>query len=339
MTDGARTSNGLYSRPQGEIFLNRKISMQNEDSETTFREMAEEYLVTPTKFGSSRGENVEEVTRRMVARWGDFKLSDVEWNLEINSFIKELRDQGDRFCKSKPKKGYSAGFINKYLVALRRMFVLVTKSGKYKGALPVIEKPVEKVSKRYLSEKQVTAFCNQLNPLRASMYRFSFHTGLRNSNVRLLCWDRCDIDWEERTAVLEYDQSSMKNGEPLYIPLNEFAFDILEERFAIVKRLEQDHKTIIPWVFPSERTLKPYVRRSMTNHTVKSAASRAKIPPDRARMHAMRHAFASVHVKAGTTGNQLKEIGGWESIRSVERYAHLETNGKKAVLDKAATKV
>ena len=40
----------------------------------------------------------------------------------------------------------------------------------------------------------------------------------------------------------------------------------------------------------------------------------------------MRHTWASWHVQAGTPLHVLQELGGWESVEMVRRYAHLSTD-------------
>ncbi len=41
------------------------------------------------------------------------------------------------------------------------------------------------------------------------------------------------------------------------------------------------------------------------------------------RWHDLRHTWASWHVQAGTSLSKLQEMGGWDSIEMVRRYAHL----------------
>ena len=44
------------------------------------------------------------------------------------------------------------------------------------------------------------------------------------------------------------------------------------------------------------------------------------------RWHDLRHTWASWHVQAGTPLHVLQELGGWESVEMVRRYAHLSTD-------------
>ena len=52
-----------------------------------------------------------------------------------------------------------------------------------------------------------------------------------------------------------------------------------------------------------------------------AALARAEIKDFR--WHDMRHTWASWHVQSGTPLFALQELGGWESIEMVRRYAHL----------------
>lgn len=52
-----------------------------------------------------------------------------------------------------------------------------------------------------------------------------------------------------------------------------------------------------------------------------SGLKRAEI--DKFRFHDLRHTWASWLVQSGVTLSALQEMGGWESIEMVRRYAHL----------------
>ncbi|KFX20800.1 integrase [Pectobacterium betavasculorum] len=43
------------------------------------------------------------------------------------------------------------------------------------------------------------------------------------------------------------------------------------------------------------------------------------------RFHDLRHTWASWHVQNGTPLMTLKELGGWEKLEMVNKYAHLST--------------
>src|SRR3954470_18777988 len=48
------------------------------------------------------------------------------------------------------------------------------------------------------------------------------------------------------------------------------------------------------------------------------------------RWHDLRHTWASWHVQAGTPLLTLKELGGWETLEMVQKYAHLAPDHLKS---------
>jgi integrase len=55
----------------------------------------------------------------------------------------------------------------------------------------------------------------------------------------------------------------------------------------------------------------------------KAALVRARI--EDFRWHDLRHTWASWHVMAGTSMAELQELGGWETVAMVRKYAHLNS--------------
>lgn len=61
-----------------------------------------------------------------------------------------------------------------------------------------------------------------------------------------------------------------------------------------------------------------------TAATWKKALERAGIRDFR--WHDLHHTWASWHVQRGTPLQVLKELGGWETMEMVQRYAHLSAD-------------
>ena len=61
-----------------------------------------------------------------------------------------------------------------------------------------------------------------------------------------------------------------------------------------------------------------------SNTAWRAALKRAGI--DDFRFHDLRHTWASWLIQAGVPLSALQEMGGWESIEMVQRYAHLAPN-------------
>ena len=62
----------------------------------------------------------------------------------------------------------------------------------------------------------------------------------------------------------------------------------------------------------------------VNNNAWRAALKRAGIQDFR--WHDLRHTWASWHAQNGTPLNVLQELGGWESVEMVRRYAHLNSD-------------
>lgn len=148
-------------------------------------------------------------------------------------------------------------------------------------------------------------------------FRFALATGLREQNVLRLEWSRVDLK-RKTMRVLGQDAKGKK---AMGFPLNREAVAILRAQEGIDRK----------WVFPSPSG-EPYTR---ANNTAWRAAFRRSGVPY-ARWHDLRHTWASWHVMAGTSLIELKDLGGWRSIQSVMRYAHLAPEHLKGAAEKVA---
>ena len=52
------------------------------------------------------------------------------------------------------------------------------------------------------------------------------------------------------------------------------------------------------------------------------------------RWHDLRHTWASWHVQAGTPLHVLQELGGWESVEMVRKYAHFSSEHLSEYVDR-----
>ena len=76
----------------------------------------------------------------------------------------------------------------------------------------------------------------------------------------------------------------------------------------------------------SDGSMTPVVRKMRVdgNTAFRTALKRAGI--ENFRFHDLRHTWASWLIQAGVPLSVLQEMGGWESIEMVQRYAHLAPN-------------
>ena len=141
-------------------------------------------------------------------------------------------------------------------------------------------------------------------PHLAALVRFALATGCRASEITGLEWNRVDLD--RRTAWL----NKTKNGTPRGVPLNEDAVEVLEE--------QRGKNPKFCFTFQSEP-----IQRAITNNAWYSALEATGI--EDFRFHDLRHTWASWHRQAGTSCDELKDLGGWKSRVMVDRYAKYAT--------------
>jgi len=153
---------------------------------------------------------------------------------------------------------------------------------------------------RWLTSEEADRLLAELQPHLKSIAAFTLETGLRDQNVTKLKWSQVNLASKLVSVMVKGDKS-------LSVPLNENALRILRE-------LRFQHPE---YVF----TYKGHPLARPNNSGWKSALRRAQI--SNFRWHDLRHTWASWHVQGGTNLYTLKQLGGWEDINMVMRYAHL----------------
>ena len=141
----------------------------------------------------------------------------------------------------------------------------------------------------------------------ADLTRFALATGLRQANVLALEWTQVDL--KRGVAWVHPDQAKARRA--IGVPLNEDAVAVIRRQLGKDLRfvfVGHDGKPLDHWGTPPRKGWK-------------SACREAGIKDFR--WHDLRHTWASWHVQQGTPLYVLKELGGWETLEIVKRYAHL----------------
>lgn len=203
------------------------------------------------------------------------------------------------------KQGLKPATINRRLAWLRSVLRMARDDWQWIDVIPKIRMlPGEVERDRWLSRAEADRLIAACAPHLAALVRFALATGCRASEITGLEWSRVDlarqVAWLNRT----------KNGSPRGVPLNVDAVAVLREqqgkhpRFCFVYR---GHP--IGW--------------EMTNTGWHTALRKAGI--EDFRFHDLRHTWASWHRQAGTSCDELKDLGGWKSRVMVDRYAKFAT--------------
>jgi integrase len=165
-----------------------------------------------------------------------------------------------------------------------------------------LEEPKRRV--RFLSHEEAQRLLAELPDHLRPVVIFSLETGLRLSNVTGLRWSEVDL---ARRSAWVYADEIKNRKKALTVPLSNTAVVAIREQ--IGKHTE--------FVF----TYNGEPMRYINKRAWRKALKRAGI--ENFRWHDLRHTWASWHIQDGTPIPILQELGGWEDVAMVRKYAHL----------------
>jgi integrase len=221
-----------------------------------------------------------------------------------------------RVILDKPRNLLANGTKNKYIATIRRMLNLcaewewidkVPKLGRF-------EEPAVRI--RWEPPQRIEALINAMSlPWMRKAATVAVMTGMRESEQFGL--QPSMINLPNRSAWIVHETAKSKRARA--VPLNNVALDV------IVHLVTDAHQAGRQWVFTRDegdgRQIGQHDRR------VFQAACEAVGIQD-FHWHDLRHTWASWHVQGIMSGTStpllvLKELGGWETIEMVQKYAHL----------------
>ena len=279
----------------------------------TFDFVAKRYLSRPTKSGGEKSETAHNVLEWMSERWKGVDVADIDLEL-VEDLVFDLRSVRTARCPN----GLKQSRINSYLVYLRATLNYAARM-RWVDSVPRIEIPEVAGKEVQLTKQQLRKFLNLLDPLRRDLVQFGLCTGLRNANVRLLTWRHLDDTGE----FLRFHRTEMKNGRAHIVPMNADALAIIRRRMELKEDLEFDRprlKGTIDHVFFQDNG-RPFAKSSLVNRKWRMCVKEAGIQGTT--FHDMRHTWATMHLEAGTNVLELKAMGGWQDMKSLDRYTHV----------------
>ncbi len=193
---------------------------------------------------------------------------------------------------------------------------------------------------RYLSDAEITRLLKALeaekqNP-NSKIIKLIFTTGSRKGEVLSAKWNDFDLEkgaWFKKA-------NSTKQKKDSYIPLNNEALDVvmeLKKNILSGKKLENCKELIVSneeYLFynPETKThvkdLKAFWKKLCNSAKIKNA-----------RMHDLRHTFASILVNKGVSLQVAGKLLGHSDTRTTERYSHLINATLKQATDIFSDKV
>jgi integrase len=209
---------------------------------------------------------------------------------------------------------------NRMLALLRSVLRIAVDDWEWLDKAPkvrLLKEPNRRV--RFFTEDEARKLRQELPPHLRAMAWFSLLTGLRQRNVRELCWSQVNLG--ERIAWIHADEA--KAGKAIAVPLSEAAVQVLNAQAG--KHAECCF------------TYRGQPIRQVGTKAWRAALQRAGI--ENFRWHDLRHTWASWHVQGGTPLYALQELGGWASTEMVRRYAHLSPGHLSAHVDRFADRI
>lgn len=292
-----RESAGTEDRAEAEAYLAKlKLDAYREHHfgikpNRSWQEAVVRFLAVKATLRDVKG--YQGICRRLDHYLGDSMLNQINGDI-IWSII-----QGEM------KRGNAIATINRHLAVTRAIMRMARDEWQWIDSMPKIRLLSGEVERdRWLTRDEADKLIAASPPHLAALIKFALATGCRASEITGLEWNRVDL--ERRTAWLD----KTKNKTPRGVPLNSDAIEVLESVMGQSARYCFTYKG------------EP-IKRAITNHAWYAAVERVGLTD--LRFHDLRHTWASWHRQAGTSCDELKDLGGWKSRQMVDRYAKFAT--------------
>lgn len=192
---------------------------------------------------------------------------------------------------------------NRYVACVRAILKRAAKEWGVLETVPPIRTYREAKRRiRWITVDEAVRLIEAMPEHYSQIVRFALATGLRMSNILGLEWSQ--VDMQRRMAWIHPDQA--KAGHAIAVPLDDNAVAVIRER------LGKDQVKVFGHL------------KRIESRIWKRGLERAEI--ENFRFHDLRHTWASWHVQQGTPLHVLQELGGWECVEMVKKYAHLSAD-------------
>jgi len=263
---------------------------------------------TVVRYLAETQHKASQVSDKTHLRWLDRFLNGVTLDA-IN------RDVLDKIMAARMAEGVRNSSVNRVMEVVRAVLRKAAYEWEWLDRVPRVRMlPEAKRRIRWITQDEAGRLIAALPEHLAAMVRFSLETGLRRANVTGLEWSQVDLT--RRTAWIHPDQAKARKA--IAVPLSAAAIIVIREQ--IGKHLTH--------VF------------SYRGHRVTQVNTKAwrsvleRVGISEFRWHDLRHTWASWHVQAGTPLHVLQELGGWECVEMVRKYAHLSSEHLAVYVDR-----
>lgn len=242
---------------------------------------------------------------RHVKYWRDVFGGRTICSLTQAEILDNLPTHFDRYGK---KCVTSNATKNRYIATIRRIYNVAYELGWVDSRLRTKNFKERKKNIRWITSSEANRLLDCIhNPWMRAVSEFALYTGCRASEVLNLRWSNVDLN--RATAWIEAPDTKSEYART--IPLNQVAMKVLMRRKGIHKEYCFGRVNDVP-------------SNDIDRRIFNAALRKANI--DSFTFHDLRHTWASWHAQAGTPLMVLKELGGWETLEMVMKYAHLATS-------------
>ena len=245
--------------------------------------------------------------------------------LELNA-IKAMHV--DQWIAEQSDQGYKNSTIIKHLVLLKRMMRVAVR-----WELITNDKAVNNHRKiqigdfrqKFLVPEQIRSLIKECyksqHPFLGYVVELLILTGARCGEIRLAKW--CNIDMDECALTVPVS----KTGKRRTIYLSERSKKVI----ALIRKRSESlgiPVTNDAYLVQNPRTGKPY-----NDFQVSFSRARAAVGINDVRVHDLRHTYASLLIQNGVSLYEVQKLLGHSSPNMTQRYAHLNPNSLKQIVN------
>ena len=269
-----------------------------------FRDFAKEYVEHKRIHGRRAIDRIENSLMRLGEFFG-------------NHYLRQITPVSIEKYKESRLEKVKGPTVNRELAALKNMFTVASKLGKYRGQNPVKGVEFFKENRRdahILSHEEIEKLKAASPEYLRPVIMVALNTGMRKNELLNLRWENVDFD----NDLICLPQT--KSARNLKIPMNSTVRNIL---LSLKERNGQGKH-----VFTNPATGR---RLRRIDHAF--AAARKEVGLPEFWFHDLRHNALTLMAEAGASAAVLKEIAGHASITTTERYFHPQDEAKRRAVD------
>ncbi len=191
----------------------------------------------------------------------------------------------------------------------------------------LVDLPKEENAARFLTESELKSVLDHLNTLKSppehafsiAILQLLIYTGCRRSEIEKLRWSEVSLE-DERLYL-----ANTKTGQR-HVPLNSRAVSILKKQCPFEGK---------DFVFPS--LTKDGSHYQGTDKLWRRVRTKLNLPG--VRMHDLRHSYASLLARDGTSLQVIGKILGHKKVETTQRYAHLVDDEVRLANERAVNRL